>query len=87
MEKVRGLIFMRTGEQVEQVRRILLARTIWRAALAIGWLLMGAAGALGENPKPTDYQVKAAYLYNFGRFVDGPPMRQAKANSLQYDFR
>jgi len=43
-----------------------------RTGLAIGWLLVAAAGALGENPKPTDYQVKAAYLYNFGRFVEWP---------------
>jgi hypothetical protein len=25
-----------------------------------------------QNPKPTDYDVKAAYLYNFGRFVEWP---------------
>jgi hypothetical protein len=25
-----------------------------------------------QNPKPTDYEVKAAYLYNFGRFVEWP---------------
>ena len=63
---------MRKGEHVEQVRRIPLVRTILRTGLAIGWLLVAAAGALGENPKPTDYQVKAAYLYNFGRFVEWP---------------
>jgi hypothetical protein len=80
MEKVRGLMPMRTGEQVEQVRRIPLARVIWRAALALGWLLVGAAGALGENPKPTDYQVKAAYLYNFGRFVEWPANATSKGD-------
>lgn len=25
-----------------------------------------------QNPKPTEYEVKAAYLYNFGRFVEWP---------------
>ena len=25
-----------------------------------------------QSPKPTDYEVKAAYLYNFGRFVEWP---------------
>jgi hypothetical protein len=25
-----------------------------------------------QNAKPTDYQVKAVYLYNFGRFVEWP---------------
>lgn len=63
---------MRKGEHVEQVRCIPLVRMILRTGLAIGWLLVAAAGALGENPKPTDYQVKAAYLYNFGRFVEWP---------------
>jgi hypothetical protein len=26
----------------------------------------------GQQPKPNEYQVKAAYLYNFGRFVKWP---------------
>jgi len=25
-----------------------------------------------QNPRPTDYQVKATYLYNFGRFIEWP---------------
>jgi len=27
----------------------------------------------GQHAKPTEYEVKATYLYNFGRFVDWPP--------------
>jgi hypothetical protein len=28
--------------------------------------------SLGEDRKPTEYQVKAAYIYNFAKFVDWP---------------
>ena len=42
-----------------------------RAIMTISWLLLAASHLLGQQ-KPTDYQVKAAYLYNFGRFVEWP---------------
>jgi hypothetical protein len=31
------------------------------------------AGASGQSSTPTEYQVKAAFLYNFAKFVDWPP--------------
>jgi hypothetical protein len=34
--------------------------------------LLYAPGAQAQAPKPTEYQVKAAYLSNFGRFVEWP---------------
>ena len=40
-----------------------------RALVAI---LLLAAGALAQRPKPSEYQVKAAYLANFGKFVEWP---------------
>lgn len=40
--------------------------------LAFAWALLGGPGLNAQNPKPTDYDVKAAYLYNFGRFVEWP---------------
>jgi hypothetical protein len=45
----------------------LLRRTI----VAVLWLLFAASSAFGQE-KPGEYQVKAAYLYNFGRFVEWP---------------
>jgi hypothetical protein len=39
--------------------------------LAIVWVLFAVSSALGQQ-KPNEYQVKAAYLYNFGRFVEWP---------------
>jgi hypothetical protein len=34
--------------------------------------LLGAANLSAQAPKVTEYQVKAAYLANFGRFVEWP---------------
>ncbi len=44
----------------------------WLTAAAIAWGLLAIPALHAQNPKPTDYEVKAAYLYNFGRFVEWP---------------
>lgn len=44
----------------------------WLTAVALAWGLLGIPGALAQSAKPTDYDVKAVYLYNFGRFVEWP---------------
>jgi hypothetical protein len=49
------------------------------AALAIAWGLLVVPITRAQSAKPTDYQVKAAYLYNFGRFVEWP----AKVSAAQ----
>ena len=46
-------------------RGVLLRRPI----ASIVWLLLVVSTALGQQ-KANEYQVKAAYLYNFGRFVE-----------------
>lgn len=48
----------------------LIAITVLHVALLPG--PQEAAGA--ENPKPTEHEVKAAYLYNFAKFVEWPPL-------------
>ena len=54
----------------------------WRAisilGLSLTWLpLTGGAG--GAQPsQPTEYQIKAAFLFNFAKFVDWPPQAFAK---------
>jgi hypothetical protein len=35
----------------------------------------------GEKPKPTDYEVKAAYIYNFAKFIDWPQSRFPDRNA------
>lgn len=48
-------------------RDVCLQRTI----AALVWLLFAGSSALGQQ-KPSEYKVEAAYLYNFGRFVEWP---------------
>jgi len=36
------------------------------------WLLLVVPCLSAQQPKPSEFQVKAAYLYNFGRFVGWP---------------
>ena len=51
--------------------------SFWAQSSALGWalsamvLLAGAAHA--ESPTAGEYQVKAAFLYNFAKFVEWPP--------------
>jgi hypothetical protein len=54
-------------------------RTRWRrphpiAALVaiLLWVLLGVPCLRAQQPKANEFQVKAAYLYNFGRFVEWP---------------
>src|SRR6266853_3815161 len=53
-------------------RRRLCAAVI---ALAVG--IPAVCRVTAQSPGATEYQVKAAYLYNFGRFVAWPASAQA----------
>jgi len=48
------------------------------AVTAVAAALLGFSGLYLEASAPTEYQVKAAYLYNFGRFVQWPADATAK---------
>lgn len=41
-------------------------------ALAAACAFLAIPALHAQNARPTDYQVKATYLYNFGRFVEWP---------------
>src|SRR5205814_5844176 len=41
----------------------------------------GFTGALAQEALPSEYQMKAAYLYNFGKFIDWPPETLPANNS------
>jgi|SRR5580658_1487567 hypothetical protein len=58
------------------------ARGFWLqyAIAALVYLLFAGASALGQQ-RPNEYQVKAAYLYNFGRFVEWPAKGATPQNS------
>jgi uncharacterized protein DUF4154 len=42
------------------------------AFIVLTWAVIGSPGMQGQNAKPTEYDVKATYLYNFTRFVEWP---------------
>jgi hypothetical protein len=42
------------------------------AAVAVAGFILGFPAMNAQGPKPTEYQVKAVYLFNFGRFVEWP---------------
>jgi len=42
------------------------------ACVVVTLAFLVTTGLLAQQPKPNEYQVKATYLYNFGRFVRWP---------------
>ncbi|HEY1786595.1 MAG TPA: YfiR family protein [Verrucomicrobiae bacterium] len=53
---------------------------VWLAAILAAQLLRGGF-ALAQNGGFSEYQVKAAFLYNFGKFVEWPTNDFASTNS------
>ena len=50
--------------------------TWWMAAAAIVALaapVLPGSGLAAQGPRPSEYQVKAVFLFNFAQFVDWPP--------------
>jgi hypothetical protein len=54
----------------------------WLMVLAVAGMLMGVPCLGAQGSRPTDYDVKAAYLYNFGRFVEWPAGVAAGSDSF-----
>jgi hypothetical protein len=55
-------------------------RRLAAALIAMAWMMFGVTPLTGQQVKASEYQVKAAYLYNFGRFVEWPA-KAADANN------
>lgn len=55
----------------------------WRRTAAIAGLalLLYGGRAAGQSSQPTEYQVKAAFLVNFAKFIDWPPSSFASAQA------
>ena len=49
-----------------------LTHTSLLAAVTLAWALIGVTTLRAQDSKPSEYRVKAVYLYNFGRFVGWP---------------
>jgi YfiR/HmsC-like len=67
MKRADDKAILRKHPRLRRDRSRLLRRTI----AAVLWLLFAASSVVGQE-RPGEYQVKAAYLYNFGRFVVWP---------------
>jgi hypothetical protein len=80
MEARCGLTFMRHVHPTQLLHRVrkdcrtLLTNgaQLWLASVAMAWALVVVPGLGAQEGKPNEYEVKAAYLYNFGRFVEWP---------------
>jgi len=59
------------------------ARRLPQVVRGLTAIVAMACGLHGQTPKPTEYEVEAAYLSNFGRFVEWPP-RAGSANDPFY---
>jgi hypothetical protein len=55
-------------------------RAIPTLGLSLVWLLAVGDGRAQES-QPTEYQIKAAFLFNFAKFVEWPPTAFAEATS------
>lgn len=60
--------------QKQHLHRLRCAHLLPRCAAAvITCALIGLPPTQGQNARPSEYDVKAAYLFNFSRFVEWPP--------------
>jgi hypothetical protein len=50
-------------------------------SLNLIWLLLGGADGRAQESQPTEYQIKAAFLFNFAKFVEWPPAAFAGGTS------
>ena len=50
-------------------------------SVSLIWLLPFSGNARAQEPQPTEYQIKAAFLFNFAKFVEWPPTAFAGATS------
>jgi hypothetical protein len=80
MRYVHGTDFFPSVTKSQSTGRASVLRPLLMA-IAIAWGLLSVLDAGAQAPKPTDYQVEAAYLYNFGRFVEWPAKGAPPPNS------
>jgi hypothetical protein len=57
--------------------RLCLLSLVFHLAVCVAGFTIAATTLAAADRKPTEYQVEAAYLFNFGKFVDWPPTASA----------
>ena len=60
---------------------IFRSRLLLSGIAAMLGALVASASLAAQAPKPSEFQVKAAYIYNFGKFVRWPASSPANQNS------
>jgi acyl dehydratase len=73
-ENVTGSFLQRTHPAASWGRGARLTMGIIAAGV---WTLLGAAGLAAQQTGPSEFQIKAAYIYNFGKFVKWPAVAPA----------
>lgn len=73
-ENVTGSFLQRTHPAAPWGRGARLTMGIIAAGV---WTLLGAAGLAAQQTGPSEFQIKAAYIYNFGKFVKWPAVAPA----------
>lgn len=68
------------GVEVHKQQRFIRFRMLCSVAATV-WALLVPASLVAQMQKPSEYQVKAAYIYNFGKFVKWPPASADNQNS------
>jgi hypothetical protein len=66
-----------------QIQASIPGRCAWLCCLAVSLvvsLLAATQDLCAQRSKPTEYEVEAAYLSNFGRFIEWPPRAGLAAN-------
>jgi YfiR/HmsC-like len=57
------------------------SRAISFLGLNVLWLLLLSGSGRAQNSPPTEYQIKAAFIFNFARFIEWPPKAFAGTTS------
>jgi hypothetical protein len=64
----------RGGGQVKPAKRPRCSvRSLWQAQLLLTTAVLAFALTATPQENPSEYQLKAAFVYNFAKFVDWPP--------------
>ncbi|HZP07138.1 MAG TPA: YfiR family protein [Terracidiphilus sp.] len=74
-EDVTGRFSQRPQQAIPRGTRLLMR------IIAVGaWTLLSVASLVAQQAGHSEFQIKAAYLYNFGKFVKWPPDTPANQN-------
>jgi hypothetical protein len=71
----------RQDEAVTATQRFMRYGALSISGLSLLWLLLAGGNGRAQEPSPTEYQIKAAFLFNFAKFVEWPKTAFAAATS------